>query len=165
MPDVNFHASVSDVSSWTAYCLSTIQASRNWIRCDRSQVTHSSNKPEQCLYAYSPLPHIFTLWFSPRKWWAQERLTRTWLFHTQGCSSNTDTHVSRQPTVPCHSPYRAKHHMVQESVFGITDYLEMQPAAPTQALTLSGAYHSVLPLVSRSKDGFLFEPACICIAI
>lgn len=23
--------------------------------------------------------------------------------------------VSRQPTVPCHSPYRAEHHMVQES--------------------------------------------------
>lgn len=36
-----------------------------------------------------------------------------------------------------------------------TDYLERQPAAPTQALTLSGAYHSVPSLASRSSNGSL----------
>lgn len=169
MLHANFHASVSDVNSWTAYCLSTIQASRNWIRRDRNQVTHFQNKPEQCFYAYNPLPHVFTLCFSPHKWWAQERLTRTWLFHTQGCSSSTDTIMFPDnplfPAILLTEPNTTWSRSLP-CFWRYTDYLEMQPAAPTQALILSGAYHSVLSMVSRNKNGFLFkESACICIAI
>lgn len=45
-----------------------------------------------------------------------------------------------------------------------TDYLEMQPAAPTQALTLSLEPTTVLCL-TRSCNGSLFrESTCVCIA-
>lgn len=147
----------------------SLQTSKNWERCNRNQVTRFQNKSEQCFYAYNLLPHIFMLCFSPGKRWAQERFPQTSLFHTKGSSTSTDPLIfPDNPLFPA-IPLTESNTTWSRSLPHFQhyrDYLEMQPAAPTQALTLSGAYHSVLSMASCSSNDSLFrESPCVCIAI
>lgn len=96
--------------------------------------------------------------------WAQETFPQASLFHMQGSSTSTDPlMLPGNPLFPAillaesnttwsKSPPHFQHY---------TDYLERQPAAPTQALTLSGAYHSA-PSGKQEQEQ---EPARVCIAI
>lgn len=87
-------------------------------------------------------PHFHAVFFTKR---AQEIFPQTSLFHIQGSSTSTDhlmflgnplfpaILLAESNTTWSRSLPHFQHY---------TDYLERQPAAPTQALTLSGAYHS-----------------------